>query len=111
LRFTTNPISTSDERRRELVRTIAAGLAPFMVRSGNASLIQITAVERDEEDKPARSAQGRDPWRAWVFEIGLEGGLNGDANDKSRNLSGSLEARRVTGEWKFEFQFEYDYAY
>jgi hypothetical protein len=44
-----------------------------------------------------------------VFEIGLEGGLNGDANDKSRNLSGGLEARRVTGEWKFEFQFEYDY--
>jgi hypothetical protein len=109
LRFTTNPINTSDERRRELVRTIAAGLAPYMVRSGNGSLIQVTAVKRDEEDEPARSAQRRDPWRAWVFEIGLDGGLDGEANYKSRNLSGNFEARRVTEDWKFDFQFEYEY--
>ncbi|MGH7472177.1 MAG: DUF481 domain-containing protein, partial [Longimicrobiales bacterium] len=108
LRFTTTPVTTNDERRRELVRTIAAGLASFMVRSGNGALIQVTAAERDE-DRPARSAQSRDPWRAWVFEIGLEGGLNGEANYKSRSLSGSFEARRVTEAWKFNFGFDYEY--
>ena len=109
LRFTTTPVTTNDERRRELVRTIAAGLASFMVRSGNGSMIQVTAAEKDEEDRPARSAQSKDPWRAWVFEIGLDGGLNGEANYKSRSLSGSFEARRVTEAWKFNFQFEYEY--
>jgi uncharacterized protein DUF481 len=109
LRFTTTPVMTGDERRRALVRTIAAGLVPFLVRSGNGSLIQVSAVDRDEEDEPARSAQGRDPWRAWVFEIGLDGGIDGEANYKSRNLSGSFEARRVTNQWKFEFLFEYEY--
>ena len=109
LRFTTTPVTTNDERRRELVRTIAAGLASFMVRSGNGALIQVTAAEKDEEDRPARSAQSKDPWRAWVFEIGLDGGLNGEANYKSRSLSGSFEARRVTEAWKFNFQFEYEY--
>ena len=108
LRFTTNPTTTSDERRRELVRTIAAGLASFMVRSGNLALIEITAARR-EEDEPSRSAQTGDPWRAWVFEVGLEGGLNGEANYKSRSLSASFEARRVTQVWKFNFEFNYEY--
>ncbi|MGH7459884.1 MAG: hypothetical protein ACREMA_02500 [Longimicrobiales bacterium] len=109
LRFTTNPVATNDERRRELVRTIAAGLAPFVVRSGNGALIQVTAAERDEEEERTGSAQSKDAWKAWVFEIGLDGGINGEANYKSRNLSGSFEARRVTEAWKFNFQFEYEY--
>src|SRR5688500_8207479 len=45
LRFTTNPMTTNDEQRRQLVGTIAAGLAPFVVRSGNASLFRISAAE------------------------------------------------------------------
>ncbi|HSL72021.1 MAG TPA: DUF481 domain-containing protein [Longimicrobiales bacterium] len=108
LRFTTTPVTTNDERRRALVRTIAAGLASFMVRSGNGDLIQVTAAARGE-DELARPSQSSDPWKAWVFEIGLEGGLSGEANYKSRNLTGSFEARRVTEAWKFNFEFDYEY--
>jgi hypothetical protein len=108
LRFTTNPTTTDDEERRMLVRTIAGGLAPFVVRSGNAALLRITAAETDEDARP-RGAPANDPWRSWVFEVGLDGGLSGEARYKSRNLNGSVEARRVTQAWKFNLEFDYEY--
>jgi hypothetical protein len=108
LRFTTNPTTTDDEERRMLVRTIAAGLAPFVVRSGNASLLRITAADTDDDARP-RGAPANDPWRSWVFEVGLEGGLNGEASNRSRDLNGSFEARRVTAAWKFNLELDYEY--
>ncbi|MEX2153786.1 MAG: DUF481 domain-containing protein [Gemmatimonadaceae bacterium] len=108
LRFTTNPTTTDDEQRRQLVRTIAAGLAPFVVRSGNAALLRITAAETDEATRP-RGAPADDPWKAWVFEVGLDGGLSGEAQYKSRSLNASFEARRVTEAWKLNFEFDYEY--
>jgi hypothetical protein len=108
LRFTTSPTTTDDERRRRLVQTIAAGLAPFVARSGNTGLLRISAAERDEDERESRVPRN-DPWKAWVFEIGLDGGLNGEARYKSRELNGSFEARRVTEMWKFNFEFDYEY--
>lgn len=108
LRFTTNPTTTNDEQRRQLVLTIAAGLAPFVVRSGHAALLRISAAEPDEANRP-RGAPSGDPWKAWVFEVGLEGGFSGEALYKSRSLNASFEARRVTEAWKFNLEFDYEY--
>jgi len=108
LRFTTNPTTTDDEERRQLVRMIAAGLAPFVARSGNAALLRITAAPTGRDSRPSR-APANDPWKAWVFEVGLDGGVSGEALYKSRRLNSSLEARRVTEAWKFEFEFDYEY--
>jgi hypothetical protein len=108
LRFTTNPTTTNDEQRRQLVATIAAGLAPFVARSGNASLFRITATSTGKDDKP-RAAPVKDPWRSWVFEIGVDTDLEGEARYKSKQLNGSLEARRVTEAWKFTSEFDYEY--
>lgn len=108
LRFTTNPTTTDDEERRQLVRMIAAGLAPSVARSGNAALLRITAAETGGGSRPS-AAPVNDPWRAWVFEVGLEGGVSGEALYKSRRLNSSIEARRVTEAWKFELEFDYEY--
>jgi hypothetical protein len=108
LRFTTNPTTTDDEQRRQLVRSISAGLVPFLARSGQIGLLKISAAEEDEDERP-RGAPANDPWKAWVFEIGLDAGLNGEARYKSRRVNGSLESRRVTEAWKFVFEFDYEY--
>jgi hypothetical protein len=108
LRFTVVPTATDDERRRQLVRVIAAGLAPFMVRSGNSSLIRISAAD-EQPSGEQRSVPTSDPWKSWVFEIGLDGGLNGEARYKSRSVDGSFAARRVTEDWKYDLELEYDY--
>ncbi|MEX2284411.1 MAG: hypothetical protein WEE89_18120 [Gemmatimonadota bacterium] len=44
-----------------------------------------------------------------MFEVGLDGGLNGEAPYKNRRLNASFEARRVTEAWKFNFEFVYEY--
>ncbi len=108
LKFTTSPTATNDEERRELVRTIAAGLAPFLVRSGNSALIQISAAEATEGQRP-RAVPVKDRWKAWVFEVGLEGGVSGESLYKSRNLNANFEARRVTEAWKFNSEIDYEY--
>ena len=109
LHFTTRPTATDDEVRRQLVQTIAAGLAPFVARSGNAALIRISAADVEDEDDRPRGSPTLDPWRSWVFEVGLDGGINGEALYKSRSLNASFEARKVTEAWKFNFEFDYEY--
>jgi hypothetical protein len=105
---TTSPTATDDEERSALVRTIAAGLAPFVVSSGNGALLKITATETAQQEQPTRLSPS-DPWKAWVFEVGLEGGLSGESLYKSRSLNANFEARRVTEAWKFNFEFDYEY--
>ena len=108
LRFTTSPTTTDDEERRALVRVIAAGLAPFVARSGNVELMRITAAQARRAERE-RTTPARDPWRAWVFEVGLSGGFDGEALYKNREVNGGFEARRVTEAWKFNFEFDYEY--
>jgi hypothetical protein len=107
LRFTTSPTATDDEERRALVRIVAAGLAPFVARSGHADLLRITAAQARADRKAAPAT--RDPWRAWVFEVGVSGGFDGEALYKNSEINGGLEARRVTDAWKFNFEFDYEY--
>ena len=108
LRFTTNPTTTNDEQRRQLVRTIAAGLAPFVARSGNADLFRITAAA-GSADESTRAAPTTDPWKSWVFEIGVHANLQGEARYKSKRLNGGFEARRVTEAWKFTSESDFGY--
>ena len=41
-----------------------------------------------------------DPWDVWVFRVRGSGGMSGRTNYRSRRFSGSLNASRVTEEWK-----------
>ena len=107
LSYTTAPTMTEDERRRGVVRTVAAGLAPFVVRSGQGDLLRISAAEARRERGPSASP-ARDPWRSWVFEVGLRGNLDGEALYKSSDVNASFEARRVTPDWKFSLELDYE---
>lgn len=111
LTFTTNPTTTSDERRTLMAQTMAAGLAPFVAQRGQARRLRIAdagPAPAGAGPTPAR-AGARDPWRAWVFELGARASTDGDANYRSRSIDGSFEGRRITSEWKFEFDSEYEY--
>lgn len=110
LTLATGPTTTEDERRRLLAQTISAGLAPFVARRGDAARLRITAAEGDDHEKRKPAPGARDPWRAWVFELGASVGTSGDANYRSTNADGSLEARRVTEAWKVELEGDLDYV-
>ena len=95
----TGATATDDDERRALARALAAGLVPFVARTGGLDRLRITATA-DASATPA--APERDPWNRWVFRLRGNGNFNGDANSRSRRLNFSTSAQRTTGRWKSE---------
>jgi hypothetical protein len=81
-----------------------------VARHGQAGRLRIVAAESAPGSAAAQSSPAAvDPWRSWVFEVGLGARTGGDANYRSRNVNGSLGAQRVTEAWKFELDAGYQY--
>lgn len=104
----TNPTTTFDERRRAISRSIALGLVQFAARLPTAAGLQVTHVP-SETDAPLRVTPENDPWKAWVFEIELDGSTSGERAYESREVQSQFSADRVTAAWKSNLQYEYNY--
>ena len=61
--------------------------------------------DREDDERPASAA---DPWKAWVFEVGVEGSVDRETSEKSYSYGGSFDATRVTSRWKFGAEFGID---
>ena len=109
--FNTNPTTTGDERRRGVTRMIALGIVPFVARTPMGQALRITAAGQREVQAVTQTTPANDPWKAWVFEIGLNGFTNGERAYTSKELEGSFEARRVTEAWKHSVEFGYQYRH
>ena len=107
LTFTTDPTTTSDERRRRLAQSVGMGLVQYVARTESGRALRIATIATEEA--PTAPASTRDRWHAWVFSIGMNGGMNGEHSYRNREISSSVEARRVTDAWKWELEFEHEY--
>ena len=104
LRAVTLSTFTEVEERQTLTRAIHLGLAQFVARTPLASRLSINMEGRDREDDE-RPASATDPWKAWVFELGVEGSIDRETNEKSFSYGGEFNAGRVTSRWKFGTMF------
>ena len=106
--FNTNPTTTGDERRRGVLQTISVGLVQFAAHTP-AGLTLRVSPGKAETSASSQTAPKNDPWKAWVFEIGLNGSVQGERFYKGRNVEAQLNANRVTEAWKtgIEYQFSY----
>ena len=109
LMFTELPTDTQEERRRGLTRTIALGLVQFVARTPVASSLRVS-YETTRTGGGGQARPTHDPWKAWVFEIGVNGSLNGERYYKSRQFNAEFQADRVTDAWKTNFEFEFSYS-
>lgn len=108
LTHTTNPTTTSDERRKAMLQTITAGLVPYAARTTLLPQLKISSSAKSEggtQDK----AQKADPWNAWQFEIGINGFMSGEASYQGKDINMGLEANRVTERWKTNIEYNYSY--
>ena len=98
--FTTGQTATGDERRKEILKWLKAGLAtPAAIASGKADF-EITmpkAAEAAPAEKP------KDPWNAWVFNLNTNGHLSGEETSKFASYRFGASASRVTEAWKLSF--------
>lgn len=104
LRFVSLPTQTSAERRDGLTRTIQLGLAPFVARTPAASRLRLSLVGGDDDEE--RSTPANDRWKAWVFEVGVNGSIEREQRQRSSEFGGSFEASRVTPLWKAGFEVD-----
>ncbi len=90
---TTPATATDDERRRAVARTLALGLAPHGARSELAPRL---SVRFDPPPGGTGRAPAKDPWKNWVFSVGLNAWFSGQSLSSFENLHGSFSVRRIT---------------
>jgi len=86
--------ATQDDVRKGLVNQIALGLARYGARLPMADRLVLTQKEADKGAPQTKSL--KDPWNAWVFNLGLNSYLNGQSSTASSSLYANLSANRIT---------------
>jgi hypothetical protein len=109
LTYTTNPTTTDDEKRKGMTQTIALGLVQFAARTTTGHLLRVTSASIGGGVTSQQTSTKNDPWKAWVFEIGLNGSVNGERAYKGRDIEMQFESRRVTDAWKTNFEYAFSY--
>jgi hypothetical protein len=85
---------TKDEIREGLVKVLKIGLMSYVAKTSIASRIKISYSAKTE------LAGKVDKWNFWVFRLSGNGYFNGEKSYKSRSLSSSFDASRVTPDLK-----------
>jgi hypothetical protein len=106
LTYVSDPDDTEAEAREGLTRTLALGFVQFVDTTPLAS--QLAVVYRPAET-PVLTRDEHDPWNLWVFEIGANGSLEGEAQQSRYGLEGSAEARRVADAFKIDIEVDVEY--
>src|SRR6185436_7329758 len=96
------PTAPSSERREGLTRTIQLGLAPYAARTSIAPRLRLS-LTGDDDDESERKANVNDPWKSWVFEIGVEGSLDREERQRNTNVEAGFGGASITSLWKAGF--------
>ena len=101
--FQTEPSATDDARRGEITRNIQLALVPYALRTEPGRRLRLAPI-RKEDDDDDRPAGGRDPWRAWVFEVSSGASIEKEQRQSDAEFEGGFEGRRVTAGLKLGFE-------
>lgn len=85
-------------------RYIMMGLIPFISKTTIGKFIIIDYEEKTTSDDVI------DKWNNWVFTIDFDGYFTGQELSSNSNLWSSLEAVRITPEWKIEMDIDLSYG-
>jgi hypothetical protein len=108
LRFTLPPSFTPEERRVGLVRVLRLGLVRYVARTAAADKITIS-LGTPVAGAGAQTSTKADPWNAWVFRVGTDGGYEAEELFRAYRFNGRFNANRVTQGWKTQFSANQNY--
>ncbi|MEO8075319.1 MAG: hypothetical protein ABI818_03255 [Acidobacteriota bacterium] len=98
LKYVAAQTHTMDERRHGYAQVLKLGLIRYVSSTTAAERLQL--VYRPGRGAVTATDPAQDPWNFWSFRVRGNGSINGEASNKSRNLSTSLTANRTTDAWK-----------
>lgn len=97
--LTTLPNDAEDRVRRDLLRTLQLGLAPFVARTPIGSRMQL-ALAGGAVIPTMTAKAAKDRWNLWLYRVDGNVSASGEQLVKNTNLSSSLSAARTTEKWK-----------
>lgn len=106
--FSVGQTDTDAEQRDLLTNRIAQGLLYFARGTAAADRIRVV-YSQPRTDAGAVATAVDDPWNFWVFSTSLNGSMNGESREQSREFRASGSADRVTAGWKLEFDVNGSY--
>ncbi len=97
LKYVALPAQSEDDTRKGMVETIKKGLVPFIYDTPLSEYISVSysGSGQASESRPA------DPWRSWVYRIGLRGNFDMESLSRGYSYNISLSANRTTEAAKF----------
>jgi hypothetical protein len=108
LKYVAPPAATQDDRRRGLAAVFRAGLVRYLARTPDLARLTIRVGDTTGAAAPAAAPQ-HDRWNAWVFNTNVNGFTNGEKTYHSFESWSSVNADRVTQQWKTHFSLENSY--
>jgi hypothetical protein len=99
------PEATDAMEREVFVDNVKRGLLPYLLKTELADNIvfEIEGVEKEEEKIV------EDPWNFWVFNVGGNANIEGEAAFNKLEFSTRLSASRVTDASKLSFFYRFNY--
>ena len=110
LTYTSRQGDTDDENRRALTRLLSLALVRYARTTPVWNRLQVTMRAGDSATPSAAARGAKDRWNLWVYSISANTFANGDANYKSANVFGDVEARRITEAWKVSLGLNASYS-
>lgn len=104
--FTTSA-QTQLEVQTAIIQLIKSGIMPFLTQKGGIADFSIS-VNNGNEMIPKLEF---DPWKKWVFDLGLNVGYEMESNQKDMDLEGNFRARHTSEQWRVRSEIEYDYKH
>lgn len=106
IKYFTDPNATDAIEREQFVKELKKGLLQFLVQT---PLIDQITYDVASEEEGTGNAVLNDPWDNWVFNIGGNGWMDGEASYSSIDLTGRFSASKVTDKHKLSFSTFYNY--
>jgi len=90
LTFTASPDETSEVTRQKEISILKMGLMRYVAKTPLSKYMKISFTE------PLSETISTDKWNSWVFRSSVTGMVQGEKTYKSKYLSGSVNASRIT---------------
>lgn len=94
---------TKDNIREGFVKTLKIGLMPYMLKTPLFNMFDI------KFNYAINNNLLTDKWDYWIFRTRLRGSFNGEESRNSYYISSSIDADRITEEWKLRLGADLNY--
>ena len=104
--YNSTAIEGEDQQRQGLTRVLTMGLMPYLSQTSLAQAIDIKYRIPENGFTPGKMS---DPWNYWVFQLQMGGGLAAEEQRNGFRIESSVQANRVTDQWRIGMDGEFKY--